>query len=172
MSNGENVQRINEILAERFSRIETAVADARSIAGLFEALLTGVENEFSVPFVWLTLLDHEDNDPILSELQLSNLLISRYSIASQELLGELLPTGMKPVLANQDLKPFYRLLPPGRKYFVRSIAIVPFALSGQMIGTWNNGDADANRYAPDMKTDLLEAVARRVSEKLTELVKS
>lgn len=170
MSNGEDLKRINEILAERFSRIEAAVANARSIAGLFEALLSGVENEFGVPFVWLTLLDDEDNDPILSELQISNLLKTRYSIVSPELLEELLPEGMKPLLANEDLKPFYRLLPPSRKYFVRSIAVVPFALGGRRIGTWNNGDADANRYAPDMKTDLLESVARRISTQLTGLV--
>lgn len=170
MSNGEDVQRINELLAERFNRIEAAVASAKSIAGLFEALLSGVENEFGVPFVWLTLLDDEDNDAILSALQISDMLKTRYSIISPELMGELLPGGMKPVLANEDVKPFYRLLPPSRKYFVRSIAVVPFALSGRRLGTWNNGDADANRYAPDMKTDLLESVARRISDKLTALV--
>ena len=171
MSNGEDVRRINEILADRFNKIEAAVSGARSIAGLLEALLAGVENEFSVPFVWLTLLDDEDNDQILSELQLSNLLISRYSIVSRELLAGLLTNGMKPVLANDDLKPFYRILPPGRKYFVKSIAVVPLTLDGRLLGTWNNGDADANRYAPDMKTDLLESLAGHVSEHLTRLVK-
>jgi uncharacterized protein YigA (DUF484 family) len=77
---------------------------------------------------------------------------------------------MKPVLANQDLQPYYRLLPHSRKYFIRSIAVAPFALDGQIIGSWNNGDADANRYEPDMKTDLIESLAGKLSAQLTRLV--
>ena len=60
-------------------------------------------------------------------------------------------------------------MPSSQKYFVRSIAVVPFALEGRMIGAWNNGDADANRYSPDMDTALLAALADRISLRLTEL---
>ncbi len=170
MGNEEDLKRINEIIAARFNKIEDGFMSAETIAGLFENLLDGIEKEFSVPFVWLTLIDHEKAAPVIDEIKSSDILKSRFSVVSQELFEKIMPGGMKPVLANKDLQPFYKLLPPSRKYFVRSIAVVPFTIDGQIIGTWNNGDADANRYEPDMKTDLIEALAAQISRKLSQLV--
>ena len=169
MGKEEDLKSINEIMAARFKKIEDGVVSAENIAGLFENLLEGIEKEFSVPFVWLTLIDHEKAAPVISEIKSSEMLKSRFSVISQELFEKILPDGGKPVLANKGLQPFYRLLPPNRKYFVRSIAVVPFEMDGQIIGTWNNGDADANRYEPDMKTDLIEALAVQLSRKLSQL---
>jgi len=170
MNNEEDMKSINDIIAMRFKKIEERIVSSESIAGLFEILLEGIETEFSVPFVWLTFIDHEKAAPIIKEIESSDILNSRFSVISQELLENILPAGIKPVLVNQDLQPFYRLLPHSRKFFVKSIAVVPFAIDGQIIGTWNNGDADTNRYAPDMKTDLLEALAVQISLKLSQLV--
>ena len=170
MGTEEDLQSINEIMAARFKKTEDVVVSAENIAELFENLLEGIEKEFSVPFVWLTLIDHEKAAPVISEIQSSEMLKSRFSVISQDLFEKILPDDSKPVLANRGLQPFYRLLPPSRKYFVKSIAVVPFALDGQIIGTWNNGDADANRYEPDMKTDLIEALAAGLSRKLSQLV--
>lgn len=170
MNNEDDLKGINEIIAGRFRNVEDGVGSAETINGLFENLITGIEKEFAVPFVWLTLIDHESTLPIINEMMSSDILKSRFSVVSQEFIETLLTGGMKPVLANKDLKPFYRLLPPSRKYFVRSIAVVPFVLDGRMIGTWNNGDADANRYEPDMKTDLIQGLAVRISQKLSQLV--
>ena len=171
MNNEDDLKSINEIIAGRFSRVTEGVLSATTPNSLFENLLGGIEKEFAVPFVWLSLIDDEIIMPIIEEMESSGLLKSRFSVVSQEFMDTLLTGGMKPVLANQNLKPFYRLLPPSRKYFVRSIAVVPFALDGRMIGTWNNGDADANRYEPDMKTDFIEKLASQISEKLSQLVR-
>lgn len=170
MGNEEDMKSINEIIAERFKKIEAGVEAAETIPGLFENLIDGIENEFTVPFVWLTLIDHETAAPVLHEIKSSDLLKSRLSVVSKELFDNILPGGMKPVLANQNLQLFYRLLPHSRKYFIRSIAVAPFALDGQIIGSWNNGDADINRYEPDMKTDLIESLAGKLSAQLTRLV--
>jgi hypothetical protein len=169
MGDEEDLKSINKIIAARFKKIEDGVASAGNIAGLFENLLADVEKEFSVPFVWLTFIDHEKAAPVIHEIQSSDLLKCRFSVVSQELLENILQGGVKPVLANKDLLPFYRLLPPSRKYFVKSIAIAPFAIDGQIIGSWNNGDADANRYEPDMKTDFIESLAAQISRKLSQL---
>ncbi len=169
MSNEEDLKSINEIIAARFKKIEDAVDAAETITELFENLIDGIENEFTIPFVWLTLIDHQTAAPVLGEIKKSEKLESRLSVVSKELFEKVLTGGMKPVLANKDLHPFYRLLPLSRKYFIRSVAVVPFALDGQIIGTWNNGDADANRYEPDMKTDLIESLAGKISDRLTRL---
>lgn len=170
MGKKEDIKRINEEIAARFGKIEAGVSSAETIAGLFESLLIGIEKEFSVPFVWLTLVDLENAVPLIDAVNASDFLKNRLGIVSKELCDKILPEGLKPVLANKDLQLFYKMMPPSRKYFVRSIAVAPFALDGQIIGTWNNGDADPERYAANMDTALLSALAGKVSLKLTQLI--
>jgi len=169
MGKKEDIERINEEIAARFGRIEAGISSAETIAGLFEALLTGIEKEFDVPFVWLTLIDLENAVPLIDAVNASDVLKNRLCVISQELFEKTLPGGLKPVLANKDLQPFYKMMPPSRKYFVRSIAAAPFALDGQVIGAWNNGDADPDRYTADMDSTLLSALAGKISLKLTQL---
>jgi uncharacterized protein YigA (DUF484 family) len=169
MGQKEDIKRINEEIAARFGRIETGVSSAETIAGLFESLLTWIEEAFRVPFVWLTLIDNISTAPLIDAVNASDFLKNRLSIVSKELCDKILPEGLKPVLANKDLQPFYKMMPPSRKYFVRSIAVAPFALDGQIVGTWNNGDADPERYAANMDTALLSALADKISMKLTAL---
>ena len=170
MTHEEHLKRINEIIAERFHKIEERVHAAQTVADLFEQLLDGIEKEFNIPFVWISLADHDDAAPLIEDVQKSDFLQNRFSVVSPELLDQILSGGQKPVLANKDLLPFYRLLPPSRKYFVKSIAVIPFVLNGRVAGTWNNGDADESRYHPDMKTDLIESLAGQISQKLTCLI--
>jgi uncharacterized protein YigA (DUF484 family) len=169
MRKKEDIHRINEDLAARFAKVEATIASAPTMAGLFEALVEGIEREFAVPFVWLTFVDRPGVDLWIDDAGASEILKSRFSVVSAELLGKILSGGLHPVLSNQNLQLFYRLMPPSQKYFVRSIAMVPFALDGRMIGAWNNGDADADRYSPDMDTALLASLADRISLRLTEL---
>ncbi|MEE9913445.1 MAG: DUF484 family protein [Deltaproteobacteria bacterium] len=169
MGKEEDIQRINEEIGLRFSRIGAGVNAAETIAGLFESLLAGIEKEFEVPFVWLALTDDEKAAPVAARVQSSKILRNRLGVVSQELLEKLLPQGHKPLLSNQDLQPFYRLMPPARKYFARSLAVVPMALDGQIIGVWINGDADPERYSADMDVTLLAQLALTVSRRLTEL---
>jgi hypothetical protein len=68
------------------------------------------------------------------------------------------------------LQPFYKLLPSSSKYFVKSLAIVPFSIGDQIIGSWNNGDAVGDRYTRDMETGLLSKLAESVSRSLTALL--
>lgn len=169
MRKKEDIHRINEDLAARFTKIEAELLSAPTIAGLFEALVEGIEREFGVPFVWLTFMDRPGVDLWIDAAGTSDILKTRFSVVSREVVEKILGGGLHPVLSNQNLQPFYKLMPPHRKYFVRSIAVVPFAQDGQMIGTWNNGDADAGRYAPEMDTALLASLAGRISLRLTEL---
>ncbi|MEE9934094.1 MAG: GAF domain-containing protein [Deltaproteobacteria bacterium] len=169
MSRPQDREQTNDRIARGFENIARHVAEAESIAGLFEALIGGIEEEFSVPFVWLSLVDDERTAPLQEALKSSEMLKHRFSVVPQDLLEGLLPEGLRPVLANQNLQPFYRLFPSSRKYFVRSIAVAPFALDGRLIGAWNNGDADPRRYEADMKTDLLAGLAAHVSGRLDRL---
>jgi uncharacterized protein YigA (DUF484 family) len=160
MDKREDIQRINEQLAARFSRIEARLPEDQTIAGLFETLFAGIEKEFTVPFVWMTLMDSEKAAPVIA------------AVITPALFSQIISSGLKPVLVNKDLQPFYKLLPPSSKYFVKSLAIVPFCIGDQIIGSWNNGDAVGDRYTPNMETDLLSKLAVSVSRCLTKLVEA
>lgn len=169
MSSKEEIERVNREIASRFQKIEEEIPTAETIAGLLEMLIKGIEREFGVPFVWLTFIDGESAAPLIEAVKTSEALKSRYGLITQELFEKILPCGLKPVLANKELQSFYKLMPDSRKYFARSVAIAPLALGDQIIGTWNNGDADTGRYTTNMDTDLLASLAGKVSLKLTQL---
>jgi uncharacterized protein YigA (DUF484 family) len=169
MDKKEDIKRINEELAASFSKIEAKLPEDQTIAGLFETLFAGIEKEFAVPFVWLTLIDNEKSTPVIAAIKSSDILRTRLCVISPELFRQILPSGLKPVLVNKDLQPFYKLLPPSSKYFVKSLAIVPFCIGDQIIGSWNNGDAVGDRYTPNMETGLLSKLAVSVSRCLTRL---
>jgi uncharacterized protein YigA (DUF484 family) len=166
----EDIERINTKIAISFAKIETGLSEAVDIAGLFEILFTGIEKEFKVPYVWLTLMDTVNNKPIIAAIKSSDVLQDRLKVITPELFREILPAGLKPVLVNKDLQPYYKLLPSNRKYFVKSLALVPFKVNDEIAGSWNNGDAYHDRYTPDMETNLLQKLAHLVSVRLIELV--
>ena len=170
MNKTEDIEHINTKIATSFDKIETGLSEAKNIAGLFEILFAGIEKEFEVPFVWLTLTDTVNNKPIIAAIKSSDVLQDRLKVITPELFREILPAGLKPVLVNKDLQPYYKLLPSNRKYFVKSLALVPFKVNDEIAGSWNNGDAYHDRYTPDMETNLLQNLAQSVSVCLTEFV--
>jgi uncharacterized protein YigA (DUF484 family) len=170
MNKTEDIERINTKIAASFEKIETGLSEAKNIAGLFEILFAGIEKEFEVPFVWLTLTDTVNNKLIIAAIKSSDVLQDRLKVITPELFREILPAGLKPVLVNKDLQPYYKLLPSNRKYFVKSLALVPFKVNDEIAGSWNNGDAYNDRYTPDMETNLLQNLAQSVSARLTEIV--
>jgi len=170
MNKTEDINSINTKIAASFGKIEKDLSEAADIAGLFEILFTGIEKEFEVPFVWLTLIDTANNKPIIAAIKSSEVLQDRLKVITPELFGELLPAGFNPVLVNKDIQRYYKLLPSNRKYFVKSLALVPFKVNDEIAGSWNNGDAYYDRYTPDMETNLLQNISHSVSLRLIELV--
>jgi uncharacterized protein YigA (DUF484 family) len=170
MHNKEDVEGINTKIAAGFENIENKLGDAKNITELFEILFAGIEKEFQVPFVWLTLKNTLSAAPVIEAIKSSNFLKDRLSVIKPELFNEIIPSGLKPVLVNKNLNQYYKLLPANRKYFVKSLALVPFKMKNEIVGSWNNGDARLNRYTPDMQTNLLQKLAQSVSFRLNELV--
>jgi uncharacterized protein YigA (DUF484 family) len=172
MDKTDEIRRINLAIAMKFTKVEEQLATAGSIAGLFETLFAAIEKEFSVPFVWLTLVDSEKAGPIIEAVKSSVLLNTRLKIISGPLFERIIPGGLQPVLVNKELTPYYKLLPPANKFLVKSLAIVPFQLQDRIVGSWNNGDVASDRYMPEMETGLLQKLAGKVSLRLAELVDS
>jgi len=167
MKKEDKVKQVNEEIARRFSAIENKLNGAPDIAGMLEILFDEVENEFQIPFVWLTLIDESENAAIVEAVKSSDKLKTRLNLIGRAVFEKLLKEGVKPVLINNNLKPYYKLFPQSKKYFAKSMAIVPLRIKNEIIGSWNNGDVSPERYAPDMDTDILEKFANRISKRLT-----
>ena len=65
MNKKENIERINIKIASSIEKIEMKLTKAKNVAELFEILFTGIEEEFQVPFVWLTLANTKKNLPVI-----------------------------------------------------------------------------------------------------------
>jgi len=63
---------------------------------------------------------------------------------------------------------YFRLFAEHRKYFVKSLALIPFKNNGELSTIWNNGDAVQSRYAPDIETNLLQKLSSSLSDRLDE----
>jgi len=170
MNESDEIKRLNLQISLKFNKIELELAEAKGIAGIFETLFRGIEREFAVPFVWLTLVDSPNAIPITTAVKKSASLIQRLKVIPQDVFTQLFPAGLQPVLVNKDLHPYYKLLPPIHKYFVKSLALVPFQIHGEIVGSWNNGDSLSERYLPDMDTGLLQKLAQKVSFQLGEII--
>ncbi|MBN1471187.1 MAG: hypothetical protein JW925_05355 [Syntrophaceae bacterium] len=170
MDKKDNIERINTKIASGFEKIEKKLAEAKDVAELFETLFTGVEEEFNVPFVWLTIADTKKNLSFIETAKSSEFLKDRLNIVKPAFFKEIFSTGLKPVLVNKNLTNYYRLFPEHKKYFVKSLALVPFKVNGELTASWNNGDAVQSRYTPDMETNLLQKLSRSLSARLDELI--
>jgi len=172
MNSMEHIRQINSRMATRFKKIEKNLDEAQNIADLFAILFTEIEGEFQIPFVWLTLEDNVKSAPLIEAVESSIALKERLNLVSPTFLKEVFSSGLKPVLVNSDLNKYYRFFPPNRKYFVKSLALVPFQIHEEICGSWNNGDSSPNRYTPEMESTLLQGLAEALSVRLTRFVES
>lgn len=153
----------NDEIARKFQAIETKILSILNFNDLFEILLAEIRNKFQVPYVWLTLIEKERDTDILGILERSKILETDLNIVSSGTFFGLIPRSTQPLLVNDDLKPFYRLFPPIKKFLVKSMAIAPITLDGQIIGSLNQADFSYLRFTPGIDTSLLENLALKVS---------
>ena len=170
--NRPDIPKINEGITRKFRKIETRLALRSSAVELFEALLTDMQTEFSIPFVWLSLIRIPEMTGLQKSLAASPLLRDRLNIIKKAPFLDVVPDGAIPLLVSGDLRPFFRLLPPNRKYFIRSLAVSPLILNSRLIGSLNQGDSSLERYHPGMDTTLLMHLAQSVSDRLSHLLPS
>jgi uncharacterized protein YigA (DUF484 family) len=164
-----DILRTNDAIARTFGKIEADIEACAEAEELFARLLWGSQLLFAIPFVWITLLEKPEAEPLIAPLERAGLSDRVNRIAAASFL-EIVPDAGRPLLAGGDLRPFFRLLPPRIKYMIRSVAIAPLTLKGCLIGSLNHGDIWTGRYRPGMDTALLDHLARRVSDKISRLL--
>lgn len=170
MKDIHDIRKQNEEIEQRFISIEAALPSFTDAKDLFEKVLIQLEEEFKIPFVWLSMINRQHLPDAIHNLTASKLLKPRLNIIEEKAFCSLIGHDTKPILVNGNLKLFYRLLPLKKKYFIRSLAIVPITLHLEIIGSLNFGDSSPVRYRPDMDTTLLQTLASNISSRLSELI--
>ena len=155
--------RINEEIAQKFFEIEVSILSILNFKDLFEKLLTEIREKFNVPYVWISMIDKSEVSDLMKTLESSKILKGRLNIINKNSFLTLTENETKPILISGDLRPYYQLLPLGQMYFIRSLAIAPITLDGEIIGSLNQADLSRLRYRPGMDTRLLEQLAVKVS---------
>jgi len=161
----------NEEIARKFLKVEKALNSARTPSELLETLFRKLEAEFDIPYIWVSVVKREKDD-LQTSLAMPRYLWERVGILDEGSFDTILPLKTAPVLANENLRPFYKLFPENRKFFLKSIAVVPLTLHGEFRGSLNLGDASPERYSAGMDTSLLQHLAEKVSERLDGMLHS
>lgn len=170
MDEQSEIREINETIAQRYANIEAGIASSQDLRELFEKLLLHTEEEFEIPYIWFSFINNRENDALIKQLESSELLKDRLNSIEASAFESLIKNDTKPLLANNDLKPFFKLLPKSNKFFLKSLAVAPVTLNGMVIGSLNYGDSDGSRYSPDMDTTLLCGLAEKFSSTLSNIL--
>ncbi len=155
--------RRNHEIAEKFFEIETSILSILNFNDFLEKLLTEIHDKRDIPYVWISLIAKSDVADMIQKSATSEILAERTNLIDRDVFLKLIGNTTEPILANNNLKDFHALLPPQYKDHIRSLAIAPLTLDGEMIGSLNHADTSALRYQPDMETTLLKRLATIIS---------
>jgi uncharacterized protein YigA (DUF484 family) len=163
MNENVDILKRNEEIANKIGKIEKNLPSFLNAKDLFEKLLVQIEEEFSIPFVWISVAAETDFAGLIQALRSSHIIKERLNIIDRITFLSIIADSTKPLLVNNDLKPFYKLLPRKKKFFIKSLAIAPIIVNSEIMGSINLGDYSNLRYQPGMDTGLLEQLVSNVS---------
>jgi diguanylate cyclase (GGDEF)-like protein len=160
----------NEEIAKKLFEVERSILSIDNVKDLFEKLLLSIEKKFGIPYLWISLVDENEVSQLIEALESSELLKQRFNLVERSVFLDLLHDKENPVLVNENLRPFYRLLPENHTYFFKSLAIAPLVLDGEVIGSVNLGDYSGFRFQPNMDTFFLSQLAVKISICLSNVI--
>lgn len=148
--------RENEHIWKRFRQIELAMFDADSLADVVTVLVTQLPAAFpSVHAVSVAWLDPEREWS--RELQRSGVELPVTAFVSLPSIGAGYPPP-HPQLGPMDPDVQRRIF-PGVSAPLRSVALMPLRLRGELIGCLNQASLNPEHFSPVVATDLLEHLA-------------
>ncbi|MCF6178822.1 MAG: sensor domain-containing diguanylate cyclase [Geopsychrobacter sp.] len=153
----------HEELAEKFYALDVEILRTLDVASFCNRLPQQVAELFDVPQTWLTFIDDSKAARFVRGKG-EALLVKRDSFVG------LFPQPDRPLVANENLAPYFKLLPPARREHFRSLALVPLHLDGELVGSLNQADPDPKRFNPDYNPIYLERLAVKLSIGLSNVI--
>jgi len=155
--------RHNEQIVRKLFDIEGSILGTTRFRDLFENLLAQIEQQFAIPHVWLTLVHDAALTSLIADLQQSPQTRNHLVIVDERTFAALSGSADTPLLVNNNIDRYSPLVPPAFRGSLGSLAIAPLRFEGRIIGSFNQGDADAARFSPDKDTFFLRQLAVKVS---------
>lgn len=154
--------RENEQLADKFYQVELKILATLNYADFFETLLSEIATVFEVPFVWFSLIEGSEVECLLRERYAGQLekVVNR---VDREVLDRFVDGSGEVLRVNESLHRYLPLLPKQHCQAVRSMAIAPIFVDGELVGTLNQADGDVDRFSPCLNPVLLQRLALKVS---------
>lgn len=159
----EEIARRNEEITQKFFEIEKRILSILNYKDLFEILLREIKLKFNMPYVWISLIDKSEVFRFIEQFESSELLMKHINIIDNDTFLKLVGSNITPLLINDDLKVYSKLIPRQDKYSIRSIAISPISLDGEIIGSLNQAHILPGHFKPGLDTSSLEQLAVKVS---------
>ena len=156
--------RCNEDKMRRFDQLERQLIGAGSLLELVGLLLSEYKLAFAVEFVTLALVDRDYEatrileSGLVTDAGLSGLTLLQSPATLENLYGEM----RRPCLGDFDASQHLELFnaPLGA---ITSVALLPLARHGQLMGSLHFGSANPDRYVSDCGTAFLERLAEIIA---------
>jgi len=159
----EEIAKRNAETTRRFFEIEKRILSILNYKDLFEVLLKEIKLKFNMHYVWISLIDKSEVMSFIEHLESSEILKKNMNVVDKNTFLKLVGTNTTPLLINDNLKAFSKLIPQQDKYTIRSIAISPISLDGEIIGSLNQAHILPGHFQPGLDTSSLEQLAVKVS---------
>ncbi len=153
----------NEEIANKFNEIEISILSILNFHDFFERLLCEVSEKFSIPFIWISIIEDSQLAQQLQSSQESERLNVSTAFVPRHTFLSIIQNRLTPLLANYNLDVYKALMPEISNYDIGSIAVAPITLDGKIVGSINQADPDPHRFEPGIDTSLLEQLALKVS---------
>ncbi|MCG8619648.1 MAG: GGDEF domain-containing protein, partial [Desulfobacterales bacterium] len=129
----------------------------------FERLLTEISEKFSIPYIWISMIDECQLAQQLKERPEYERMRTSTAFVPKATFLEIIQNRMTPFLANCQLEIYQDLMPDEMTCTMGSIAVAPITLDGEIVGSINQADTNPHRFEPGIDTSLLEQLALKVS---------
>lgn len=155
--------RRNEDAARKFYEVETRILSILKFDDFFQSLLQEIQEKFEIPLAWICMIDKSEVVNLIDSIESCQTLSKHLSVVPRNEFIKLVGESGAPILINRNIKGYAALLPPSRTFLIRSMAILPIMLYGQVVGSLNLADFAPDRFAPDLDSTLLERLGVKVS---------
>jgi diguanylate cyclase (GGDEF)-like protein len=153
----------NQEIARAFFEIEASVLSVLNFRDFLERLLNEIREKRQIPYVWISLTEEGELSGMIKKSVSREVLADRVNFIEKEVFVKLAGDETIPLLVNEGLEDYHELIPQHYRDAIKSLAVAPLTLDGDIIGSLNNGDESGFRYRPGMDTTLLKQLATIVS---------
>lgn len=159
----EDLLRASDSTAQKFYELDKFICNSSSIIDIFDGLFGKIEEVFRVNNVWIVFVDEGAYVSDVRKYVKFEQLYTRMCFCPQNDLLSMLCGNAKPVLVNQNLALYRKSSPVSIKHFIKSMALIPLVIDGEIIGSLNFGYHTKHRFSPDLDSIFLEMLGLKIS---------